>query len=102
MAAASMTRPRPREPRAQPRRLRRDGVAPNMLDQIMAYQRPLTVPELAAILGKSRASLYRMAERGDIPQFNLPGCNSMRFDAATICYWLRKHNPILNQVAKAS
>ena len=70
--------------------------------QIKRFRRPMSVSELAPILGVSDDVLYRMVRQGDIPQLIVPGRRVTRFDPASIVFWLTKHNPILNQVQKAS
>lgn len=74
-----------------------------IIDQVMRYRRLMTVPELAPLLNVSDDVLYAMVRRGDAPPpFVIPGSTLIRFEPATVCYWLRKHNPILKQVQRAS
>jgi excisionase family DNA binding protein len=92
------------------RRDSRESSAPHSEDegvfsivaQIKRFRKPMSVSELAPILGVSEDVLYRMVRDGDIPQLIVPGRRVTRFDPATIVFWLSKHNPILNQVQKAS
>jgi excisionase family DNA binding protein len=62
----------------------------------------MSVAQLAPILGVSDDVLYRMVREGKIPQLIIPGRKVTRFDPASIVFWLRRHNPLLNQVQKAS
>jgi excisionase family DNA binding protein len=74
----------------------------SVVAQIKRHRRPMSVSELAPILGVSDDVLYAMVRRGDIPQLIVPGRRVTRFDPASIVFWLCKHNPLLNQVQKAS
>lgn len=74
----------------------------SIVAQIKRFRQPMSVSDLAPILGVSDDVLYRMVRDGDIPQLIVPGRRVTRFDPATIVFWLTKHNPILNQVQKAS
>ena len=78
-----------------------DGVF-SIVAQIKRFHKPMSVSELAPILGVSDDVLYRMVRDAQIPQLIVPGRRVTRFDPATIVFWLSKHNPILNQVQKAS
>jgi len=107
MAAASMTRPRPREPRAKPgdtaemMRQASGGAPLSIVDRLRAFRRPMSVPELADVLGHSDDVIYRMVHAEKIPRLIIPGSEKICFDPATIDYWLCHHNPILKKVAKA-
>jgi len=103
----SFAKHRPRSPRTQPSRpelppVHDDGAVFSVVDQIKAYRRPMSVAELAPILGRSEDALYRMVDKGDIPTFQIPGSRKIVFDPSSIVFWLMKHNPILKQVQKAS
>jgi excisionase family DNA binding protein len=78
-----------------------DGVF-SIIAQIKRFRKPMSVSELAPILGVSEDVLYRMVRDAKIPQLIIPGRRVTRFDPASIVYWLCKHNPLLNQVQKAS
>lgn len=74
----------------------------SVVDQIKRFRTPMSVSELAPILGVSDDVLYRMVREGRIPQLIVPGRRVTRFDPASIVFWLCRHNPLLNQVRKAS
>jgi excisionase family DNA binding protein len=78
-----------------------DGVF-SIVQQIKRFRKPMSVSELAPILGVSEDVLYRMVRDAQIPQLIVPGRRVTRFDPASIVFWLCKHNPLLNQVQKAS
>lgn len=78
-----------------------DGVF-SIVAQIKRFRKPMSVSDLAPLLGVSEDALYRMVRNADIPQLIVPGRRVTRFDPATIVFWLTKHNPVLNQVQKAS
>lgn len=97
---------RQRSPRTQPSRAEllpadESGVF-SIVDQIRRFRQPMSVAQLAPILGVSDDVLYRMVREGNIPQLIIPGRKVTRFDPASIVFWLRRHNPLLNQVQKAS
>jgi predicted DNA-binding transcriptional regulator AlpA len=79
-----------------------DGAVYSVIDQIKQHRGPMSVPQLAPILGVSDHVLYAMVRNGDIPQLIVPGRTLIRFDPASIVFWLCKHNPLLKQVQKAS
>lgn len=60
----------------------------------------ITVNKLAELLGVGPRTIYEMVSSGNLPTLILPGCSKKLFDPKTISYWLRKHNPVLNQVRK--
>jgi predicted DNA-binding transcriptional regulator AlpA len=100
------TKPRPRSPHTQvtppgPSVYPESSVY-SVVDQIRRHRGPMSVPDLAPILGVSDNVLYRMVRDGKIPQLIIPGRKVTRFDPASIVFWLCKHNPLLNQVQKAS
>lgn len=74
----------------------------SIIAAIKRFRRTMSVAELAPLLDVSEDVLYRMVRQGHIPQLIVPGRRVTRFDPATIVFWLSKHNPILNQVQKAS
>lgn len=78
------------------------GEGLTIVDRIRQFRRPMSAAELAPILGVSEDVLYRMVRKGKIPQLVIPGSRVTRFDPASIVFWLCKHNPLLNQVQKAS
>jgi predicted DNA-binding transcriptional regulator AlpA len=69
----------------------------SVIAHIKRHRKPMSVSELAPILGVSDGVLYRMVCEGDIPQLIVPGRRVTRFDPASIVFWLCKHNPLLNQ-----
>lgn len=97
----SIAHPRQRRSRTQPV-LIDDGQVYSIVDQIKRHRGPMSVADLAPILGCSEDVLYRMVRDGKIPQLVVPGRRVTRFDPASIVYWLCKHNPLLHQVQKAS
>lgn len=99
------TKARPRSPRTavtRPEFAPTDAPVYSVVDQIKRHRGPMSVTELAPILGVSDDVLYRMVRDGKIPQLIIPGRKVTRFDPASIVWWLCKHNPLLNQVQKAS
>lgn len=89
-------RPIPLAPPPQP------GTPYSVYDAIARQQAPLSVPELAKLLGVSSDVLYDWVRTGKIPQLIMPGRRVIRFDPASLCHWLRMHNPILNRIHRAS
>ena len=70
----------------------------NILLHLRRIKRLLTVKELAEILGKSNHTVYRMAQRRQIPCLMLAGTRC--FDPSTIEAWLVKKEPQLAVVAR--
>jgi predicted DNA-binding transcriptional regulator AlpA len=99
---ATITQPRQRRSRNRPVLLDDGGQVYSIVGQIRRHRGPMSVADLAPILGHSDDVLYRMVREGKIPQLIVPGSTVIRFDPASIVYWLCKHNPLLHQVQKAS
>lgn len=70
----------------------------NILRALRRIQRLLTVKDLAEILGNSQDTVYRMAQRRQVPSLMLGG--TRRFDPSTIEAWLIKKEPQLAVVAR--
>jgi excisionase family DNA binding protein len=100
-APTSIAKPRQRRSRNRPVLLD-DGQVYSIVDQIRRHRGPMSVAQLAPILGVSDDVLYRMVREGKIPQLIVPGRRVTRFDPASIVFWLCRHNPLLHQVQKAS
>ena len=60
----------------------------SILNALSSFRRLLTVDEVADLLSISSCTLYRMAQRKQIPSLIISG--SRRFDPATIAAWLAK------------
>ena len=96
--------------KASPRRLHtmqpppepEPGTPYSVHDAIARHQGTMSAKQLGDYLGISDDLVYARANAGTIPRVIVPGSNKMRFDPATICFWLRKHNPIMRQIARAS
>jgi excisionase family DNA binding protein len=54
-------------------------------DKLLAFDRPLTVEELAKILGVEEQQIYRAARKKDIPSFRV--LTLIRFDPVAVCEW---------------
>lgn len=59
---------------------------PTLIQRLNQIQRPLTASALAELLGVSKITLYKMAQKGTIPSFRI-GC-SVRFDTRAVARWL--------------
>jgi excisionase family DNA binding protein len=56
--------------------------------------RPLTVDDLARLLGLSRQRVYALASKGAIPgRLALPGCRRVLFSRPVIMRWLAAESP---------
>jgi len=65
----------------------------NILTAIAAVKGELTVASIASLLGESTTTIYRMAERRQIPAYKVRG--RWKFDPSVIIQWLiRKHPPL--------
>lgn len=61
----------------------------SLADLIEKTGHALTANEIAAILGLSHQTVFRMAKAGRIPCFRIGTC--VRFDPFTVAAWLRTH-----------
>jgi excisionase family DNA binding protein len=62
----------------------------DLLAQIEAHTTALTITQVAQIFGVSGETIRRMAGRKQIPAFRIGG--SIRFNPASLGYWLRKRD----------
>jgi excisionase family DNA binding protein len=75
--------------------------APEMFNILLALQSAhglLTVREVAELLGKSPFTIYRMAEKRQIPSLMIGG--SRCFDPSVLAMWLSKKEPSLAAAAR--
>ena len=75
--------------------------APEMFNILLALESArglLTVRDVAALLGRSSWSVYRMAERRQIPSLMIGG--SRVFDPSVLALWLAKKEPTLAVAAR--
>lgn len=75
--------------------------APEMFNILLALESArglLTVREVAELLGKSPYSIYRLAEKRQIPSMVIGG--SRCFDPSVLALWLSKKEPSLATAAR--
>ena len=75
--------------------------APQMFNILLALEsvkRLLTVREVAELLGKSQFSIYRMAQKHQIPCLMIGGTRC--FDPSALALWLSKKEPSLAVAAR--
>jgi excisionase family DNA binding protein len=75
--------------------------APEMFNILLALESArglLTVREVAELLGKSPFTIYRMAEKRQIPSLMIGG--SRCFDPSVLAMWLSKKEPSLATAAR--
>lgn len=70
----------------------------NILLALEAVHRMLTVREVAELLQKSHFSIYRMAQRRQIPSLMIGG--TRYFDPSVLALWLSKKEPTLAAAAR--
>jgi len=70
----------------------------NILLALESVDRLLTVREVAELLGKSSSSIYRMAQKGQIPSLTIGG--SRCFDPSVLALWLSSKDPSLVTAAR--
>jgi excisionase family DNA binding protein len=70
----------------------------NILNALQAVRGLLSVGELADLFGKSPATIYRMAQKRQIPSLMIGG--SRMFDPSTLILWLTKKEPQLAVAAR--
>jgi len=74
---------------------------PEMFNILLALESArglLTIHDVAALLGRSSWSVYRMAERRQIPSLMIGG--SRLFDPSVLALWLSKKEPTLAAAAR--
>src|ERR1700678_2710724 len=78
---------------------RQDALEPfNILLALESARGLLTVREVADLLGKSPFTIYRMAEKRQIPSLMIGG--SRCFDPSVLALWLSKKEPTLATAAR--
>jgi len=70
----------------------------NILIALESVQRMLTVREVAELLQKSHFSIYRMAQKRQIPSLMIGG--TRYFDPSVLALWLSKKEPSLAAAAR--
>ena len=70
----------------------------NIINALSAVRRLLTIDEVADLLGKSKYTFYRMAQKKQVPGLMIGG--SWRFDPSTLAMWLVKKEPQLALAAR--
>jgi excisionase family DNA binding protein len=95
----------PTDARIPPQRASGNGdsqsPAPEMFNILLALEAArglLTVREVATLLGRSSWSIYRMAEKRQIPSLMIGG--SRVFDPSVLALWLSKKEPSLAVAAR--
>lgn len=76
----------------------------NILIELQGIRHMMSADEIATLLQRSVFTIYRMANRGQIPFIRIGG--SKMFDPSVIAMWLTKKDPTLaiaaRQLAKAA
>jgi len=70
----------------------------NILVALQAVRGLLSVDQVAELLGKSKFTVYRMAQKKQIPSLMIGG--SRMFDPSTLALWLTKKEPLLAAAAR--
>jgi len=70
----------------------------NVVSHLESAGRLLSVDEVAEILSLSKYTIYRMAQKRQIPSLMLGG--TRKFDPSTLIAWLAKKEPQLTVVAR--
>jgi excisionase family DNA binding protein len=70
----------------------------NILNALQAVHGLLSVGEVADLFGKSPATIYRIAQKRQIPSLMIGG--SRMFDPSTLILWLTKKEPQLAVAAR--
>ena len=70
----------------------------NILIALQAVRGLLSVDQVAELFGKSSATIYRMAQKRQIPSIMLGG--SRMFDPSTLALWLTRKEPLLAVAAR--
>jgi excisionase family DNA binding protein len=70
----------------------------NILSALQAVRGLLSVSQVAEMFGKSPATIYRMAQKRQIPSFMLG--SSRIFDPSTLALWLTRKEPLLAVAAR--
>jgi excisionase family DNA binding protein len=63
-------------------------VKSNLIEELEARRGGMKVADLAGLLGVDAKHIYRMAARGQIPNFRVGG--AVRFDPREVAKWLRE------------
>lgn len=70
----------------------------SIIDALAGFKRLMTVDEVAALFGRSESTIYRLAQRKQIPSLIISG--SRMFDPATVAMWLTRKDPQLALAAQ--
>lgn len=81
-----------------PHNLEESGEPFNILNALSSYNRLLTVEDIAYLFGLSKFTIYRMAQKHQIPCLMIGG--TRKFDPSTLAAWLTKKEPQLATAAR--
>ena len=70
----------------------------NLIARLHSVSRLMTVAEVAEILGKEPCTIYRIAQKKQIPSLMIGGSRS--FDPSTLIIWASKKEPQLMVAAR--
>jgi len=70
-----------------------------IIDQLEQVSQPLNAGDVAKLLNVSTRVIYKMATKGTIPSFHVG--SSVRFDAKTLIFWLKKKDPAFTLAQKS-
>lgn len=62
---------------------------PSLADRIRAFDRAMTVKDVAKLFSVEKGTIYKRARSGDIPSFRVG--TSVRFDPKALADWHEKH-----------
>ena len=71
----------------------------DMLAVIESQKTAMTVEEVARLFKKSAETIRRMASKRQLPSFRMGG--SIRFNPASLGYWLRQRDPLAAKASRA-
>lgn len=66
--------------------------AQSLIEQLEQRRRAMKVTEVAELLAVSPWTIYRMAEKSELPYLRVRG--SLRFDGHDIAEWLKTQKPV--------
>lgn len=70
----------------------------NILNALYAFRGLMSVEQVSELLGKSKFTIYRMAQKKQIPSLMVGG--SRMFDPSTLALWLTRKEPQLAVAAR--
>ncbi len=64
-----------------------------LIERLNKIDRPVKAARIAELLGVNKITIYKLAQRGDIPHFRVAG--AVRFDTRAVARWVTANSVVV-------